>query len=118
MLDMVSHTLFRVVRLIMVFAPIGAFGAMAFTIGRYGLSTVLDLGELVAAIRHSHPRRHPTSSRLPPMASARSFQGRNSLHVCRQLCRNHDPPLEMLLTSEGAAGVTGGGFIALAESHV
>jgi aerobic C4-dicarboxylate transport protein len=49
-LDMVSHTLFRMVRLIMVFAPIGAFGAMAFTIGRYGISTVLNLGELVASV--------------------------------------------------------------------
>jgi Na+/H+-dicarboxylate symporter len=49
-LDMVSHTLFRMVRLIMVFAPIGALGAMAFTIGRYGISTVLSLGELVGSV--------------------------------------------------------------------
>jgi aerobic C4-dicarboxylate transport protein len=50
MLDLVSHTLFRMVRIIMVFAPLGAFGAMAFTVGRYGLQTILDLGELVAAV--------------------------------------------------------------------
>lgn len=50
MLDLASHTLFRMVRIIMYFAPIGAFGAMAFTIGRYGISTVMDLGELVASI--------------------------------------------------------------------
>ena len=50
LLDMATHGLFRMVRLIMVFAPLGAFGAMAFTIGRYGLSTMLDLGELVASI--------------------------------------------------------------------
>jgi aerobic C4-dicarboxylate transport protein len=50
MLDLVSHTLFRMVRIIMVFAPIGAFGAMAFTVGRYGLHTILDLGELVASV--------------------------------------------------------------------
>jgi aerobic C4-dicarboxylate transport protein len=49
-LDLVSHALFRMVRLIMVFAPIGAFGAMAFTIGRYGISTIMDLGELVASV--------------------------------------------------------------------
>jgi aerobic C4-dicarboxylate transport protein len=50
MLDLVSHTLFRMVRIIMVFAPVGAFGAMAFTVGRYGLQTILDLGELVASV--------------------------------------------------------------------
>jgi Na+/H+-dicarboxylate symporter len=49
-LDLVSHGLFRMVRIIMVFAPLGAFGAMAFTIGRYGLHTIMDLGELVASI--------------------------------------------------------------------
>jgi aerobic C4-dicarboxylate transport protein len=34
----------------MVFAPVGAFGAMAFTVGRYGLQTIRDLGELVASV--------------------------------------------------------------------
>ena len=29
-------------------APIGAFGAMAFTIGKYGLGTLLSLGKLMA----------------------------------------------------------------------
>lgn len=50
MLDLLSHTLFRMVRIILVFAPVGAFGAMAFTVGRYGLQTILDLGELVASV--------------------------------------------------------------------
>ncbi|HET6308870.1 MAG TPA: C4-dicarboxylate transporter DctA [Rhodopila sp.] len=49
-LDLLSHALFRMVRLIMVFAPLGAFGAMAFTIGRYGIATILHLGELIAAV--------------------------------------------------------------------
>jgi aerobic C4-dicarboxylate transport protein len=30
-------------------APIGAFGAMAFTIGKYGVVTLLSLGKLMAA---------------------------------------------------------------------
>jgi aerobic C4-dicarboxylate transport protein len=34
----------------MYFAPIGAFGAMAFTIGKYGMRTVFDLGQLVLAV--------------------------------------------------------------------
>ncbi len=48
-IDEASHALFGVVRLIMFFAPIGAFGAMAFTIGKYGITTLLSLGQLMAA---------------------------------------------------------------------
>jgi aerobic C4-dicarboxylate transport protein len=49
-LELASQALFRMVRLIMVFAPLGAFGAMAFTVGRYGIQTILDLGELVGSV--------------------------------------------------------------------
>jgi aerobic C4-dicarboxylate transport protein len=35
---------------IMRFAPIGAFGAMAFTVGRYGVGSLLSLGKLMAAV--------------------------------------------------------------------
>lgn len=49
-LDLASHALIRMVRIIMVFAPIGAFGAMAFTVGRYGVRTILELGELVGSV--------------------------------------------------------------------
>jgi aerobic C4-dicarboxylate transport protein len=48
-IDIVSHTLFGVVGIIMRVAPLGAFGAMAFTIGKYGLGTLLSLGQLMAA---------------------------------------------------------------------
>ena len=43
-----SHALFGVVGLIMRVAPIGAFGAMAFTIGQYGIGTLFSLGKLMA----------------------------------------------------------------------
>ena len=43
-----SRALFAVVGLIMRLAPIGAFGAMAFTIGTYGLGTLASLGKLMA----------------------------------------------------------------------
>src|SRR5262249_13875955 len=49
-LDGVSHALFGMVRIIMYFAPIGALGAMAFTIGKFGLKTIVDLGQLVAGV--------------------------------------------------------------------
>ena len=48
-IDQASHALFGVVAIIMKAAPIGAFGAMAFTIGRYGLVTLLSLGQLMVA---------------------------------------------------------------------
>lgn len=47
---LVSHALFDLVTLIMRFAPIGAFGAMAFTIGQYGIGTLLSLGKLMASV--------------------------------------------------------------------
>ena len=42
-----SHVLFSIVGMIMRVAPIGAFGAMAFTIGEYGLGSLLSLGKLM-----------------------------------------------------------------------
>ena len=49
-LDSVSHWLFGVIALIMNVAPIGAFGEMAFTIGKYGLKTLLPLGKLMLCV--------------------------------------------------------------------
>jgi aerobic C4-dicarboxylate transport protein len=48
-IEQASQALFGVVGVIMKVAPIGAFGAMAFTIGRYGLVTLLSLGQLMAS---------------------------------------------------------------------
>jgi len=47
-IDRLSQVLFRIVGFIMRLAPIGAFGAMAFTIGRYGIGTLKSLGLLMA----------------------------------------------------------------------
>lgn len=43
-----STPIFKIVHMLMKLAPIGAFGAMAFTIGKYGLHSVLNLIFLVA----------------------------------------------------------------------
>src|SRR4051812_42087705 len=43
----ITAVVFRVVRILMYAAPIGAFGAMAFTIGQYGIGTIANLAELV-----------------------------------------------------------------------
>src|SRR6185436_20159455 len=42
-----SHVLFSIVGIIMKVAPLGAFGAMAFTIGKYGLGSLASLGKLM-----------------------------------------------------------------------
>jgi aerobic C4-dicarboxylate transport protein len=47
LIDITGHIFFRVVGLIMTLAPIGAFGAMAFTIGKYGVGTLLSLGNFM-----------------------------------------------------------------------
>ncbi len=46
--DDVSVAMFRLVAILMKAAPIGAFGAMAFTVGTYGVGTLANLAELVA----------------------------------------------------------------------
>ena len=49
-LDQLSQALFGIVGLVMRLAPIGAFGAMAFTVGRYGIGSLLSLGKLMAGV--------------------------------------------------------------------
>jgi aerobic C4-dicarboxylate transport protein len=46
-IDVVSQALFRIVGIVMKVAPLGAFGAMAFTVGAYGIVSLLSLGKLV-----------------------------------------------------------------------
>jgi aerobic C4-dicarboxylate transport protein len=47
LVDVLSHAFFKIVGYIMKVAPIGAFGAMAFTIGKYGIATLLHLGNFM-----------------------------------------------------------------------
>ena len=46
--DMVSKLLFKVINIIVYAAPIGTFGAMAYTIGAFGVKSLANLGALVA----------------------------------------------------------------------
>lgn len=43
-----SHVLFKIVSIVMRLAPVGAFGAMAFTVGKYGIGSLVNLGQLMA----------------------------------------------------------------------
>jgi aerobic C4-dicarboxylate transport protein len=46
-IEALTQAVFGVVNILMRFAPIGAFGAMAFTVGRYGLSSLGPLAKLI-----------------------------------------------------------------------
>ncbi len=45
-----SKYVFRGLHLVMKLAPIGAFGGMAYTIGKYGVATLVPLGKLMACV--------------------------------------------------------------------
>jgi aerobic C4-dicarboxylate transport protein len=46
-IEKASEMLFHIVAMVMKLAPVGAFGAMAFTIGAYGVSSLLSLAKLM-----------------------------------------------------------------------
>jgi aerobic C4-dicarboxylate transport protein len=48
LIEQLSAVLFRIVAFIMRLAPAGALGAMAFTIGKYGVGALISLGKLMA----------------------------------------------------------------------
>lgn len=47
LMDSLTHAVFGVTNILMTFAPIGAFGAMAFTVGKYGLASLGPLAKLI-----------------------------------------------------------------------
>src|SRR5713101_5632528 len=47
MIEAVTHAVFGVVRIVMKLAPLGAFGAMAFTVGKFGVSSLGPLVKLI-----------------------------------------------------------------------
>jgi aerobic C4-dicarboxylate transport protein len=141
--------------LVMKLAPLGAFGAMAFTIGRYGLGTLLSLGQLMLAFYATCLififlvlGTSSSESVLPRMLAKMENLGADKSVVglviptgysfnldgtCIYLtmaavflaqATNTDLSLGqqiglvgiLLLTSKGAAGVTGSGFIVLAAT--
>lgn len=46
-IESASQAFFKIIGYIMYFAPIGAFGAIAFTVGKFGTGSLLSLGELI-----------------------------------------------------------------------
>jgi aerobic C4-dicarboxylate transport protein len=50
LLDGLLQVFFKLVAIVMVVAPIGAFGAMAYTVGAFGVASLLSLGRLMACV--------------------------------------------------------------------
>ncbi|MDX7612274.1 dicarboxylate/amino acid:cation symporter [Aeromonas caviae] len=48
-IDGFSQVIFGIINMIMKLAPVGAFGAMAFTIGKYGIGSLVQLGQLITS---------------------------------------------------------------------
>jgi len=46
-IEALTHTVFKIVGILMRFAPLGAFGAMAFTVGKYGIASLGPLAKLI-----------------------------------------------------------------------
>ena len=49
-LTLISKYVFKALHIVMILAPVGAFGGMAYTIGKYGLHTLLPLGKLLLTV--------------------------------------------------------------------
>jgi Na+/H+-dicarboxylate symporter len=83
--DKIAHLMFGVIGLIMQAAPIGAFGAMAYTVGHYGLKTLIPLAKLMACvyITSISVRVHrPGRDRLLPRVSAFGSSSSTSRKNC------------------------------------
>lgn len=50
LLDDITHLVFGVVRIVMFLAPLAAFAAIAFTIGKFGFGSIVSLGKLIGAV--------------------------------------------------------------------
>lgn len=50
LLEALSHAMFVIVGMIMRVAPVAAFGAMAFTVGKYGFGSIISLGKLMGTM--------------------------------------------------------------------
>src|SRR5205807_155944 len=103
-----GQVLFTMVSFVMRLAPLGAFGAMAFTVGRYGPQSLVAL-----VIPAGYSFNLDGTSIYLTMAALYIAQATNT-----PLDLWHQGMLlaVLLLTSKGAAGVTGSGFIVLAAS--
>ena len=125
LLEKLQTVFFKLVSMVMVVAPIGAFGAMAYTIGAFGLRTLLPLGRLMLE-RYGCDRS--VVGLVIPTGYSFNLDG-TSIYLSMAaifIAQVYGVDLSigqqlsllgvLMLTSKGAAGVTGSGFIVLAST--
>jgi aerobic C4-dicarboxylate transport protein len=91
-IDLAGRLFFRIIGMIVQVAPIGAFGAMAFTVGAYGVSALWNLIELIRTF-HASSRRLTASARVqrliaelrPYFSSAAGIVGVDRLDYTKDL---------------------------------
>src|SRR5476651_1624533 len=159
-IDRFAHVMFNIINMIMKLAPLGALGAMAFTIGAYGVGSLVQLGQLmlcfciIKLIRYIREEllivlgTSSSESALPRMLVKMERLGAKKSVVGLVIPTGYSFNLDgtsiyltmaavfiaqatdthmdithqitlllvLLLSSKGAAGVTGSGFIVLAAT--
>ena len=93
----ISHILFKMLGFIMYAAPLGAFGAMAFTIGRYGIRTLVQLGNLMLCFY--------ATSALVRVRGAGGYRGLHGFRIWRLLKYLKEELLIVLGTSTSEAAL-------------
>jgi len=96
-LGRIAHYLFLVLKYIMYLAPLGAFGGMAFTVGKFGLATLLPLIKLVVCVYGAS-----TFFVLIVLGSILKYYGINVLHYLSAI---KDEILLVLGTSSSEAAL-------------
>src|SRR5712671_7043252 len=154
-IDKAARVFFGIIRIIVRVAPVGAFGAMAFTIGAYGLGSLVNLGALIATfyatsllfvlvvlgtsstetvLPHMMQKlEHLGASKsvvglVIPTGYSFNLDGTNIYMTLATLflAQATNTPLTIsqelgilviaMITSKGASGVTGAGFVTLAAT--
>src|SRR6266849_6371127 len=134
--DGMTHAVFGVVNIVMRLAPIGAFGAMAFTVGRYGITALGPLLKL--ATSSSEPALPTLMNKMEKLGCSKSLVGlvvptgytfntdgssmymtlaalfiAQATNIHLTLGQQLTIFIVAVLTSQGASGVQGAAFIAL-----
>src|SRR5690348_859426 len=115
-IEAVTETFFGIVRLVMRAAPIGALGAMAFTICRYSVGTLIQLGQLYGERLYDMPAVYSRGARRRRSPMRLQHTEIHPLHQGRAVDRSGHLVLGVGLTAhdgeDGTARLSplGGGF--------
>ena len=116
-LNALGQVVFRLVGILMKAAPVGAFGAFAFTIGAYGIGAIANLAALIATFY--------LTALVFVLVVLGAVAWANGFSILRLIAYLKEELLLVLGTSsseaalpssKGAAGITGAGFITLAAT--